>query len=284
MSEEYREVVEGDVKVLVKKPTRRDYNESQIVYNKVWAESLEKKAYLRQELNDILEKKGLWSKEKEAKYEDYIQKISALELVLKKGGIPLKKAKATALELKRARTEFRDLISVRTSYDNNTAEGTADNARFDYLVSVCVIDPSTKKPVFKSIEDYNDRGAEPWAVKAAGQLANILYNLDQNYEKNLPENEFLKKFKFTNEAGELINKEGHLISIDEDGTERLIDSEGYFIAYDENGKSYRIDRDGNKTDVEFVPFTDDDGNPISEDGEPVEEVKKPKKKKSDSTE
>jgi hypothetical protein len=284
MSEEYREVVEGDVKVLVKKPTRRDYNESQIIYNKVWAECLEKNAYLRQELSDILEKKGLWSKEKENKYEEYIQKINAFELILKKGGIPLKKAKATALELKKARVEFRELISVRTAYDNNTAEGTADNARFDYLVSVCVLDPSTKKPVFKNVEDYNDRGAEPWATKAAGELANLLYNLDQNYEKNLPENEFLKKFKFVNEEGKLVNKEGHLISVDDDGTERLIDSEGYFIAYGEDGKSYRVDRNGVPTDVDFAPFTDDDGNPLTGDDTPPEESKKTKKKKSDPAE
>ena len=284
MSEEYREVIEGDVKVLVKKPTRKDYNESQIVYNKVWAECLEKNTYLRQELNDILERKGLWNKEKEKKYEDFIQKISALELVLKKGGIPLKKAKATALELKRARADFRELISVRTAYDNNTAEGTADNARFDYLVSVCVLDPSTKKPAFKNMEDYNERGAEPWAAKAAGELANMLYNLDQNYEKNLPENEFLKKFNFVNADGKLVNKDGHLISVDEDGTERLIDNEGYFIAYDDAGKSYRVDRNGVRTDVDFVPFTDDDGNPISDEEAPPEESKKTKKKKSDPAE
>jgi hypothetical protein len=284
MSEEYREIVEGEVKVLVKKPTRKDYNQSQIVYNKVWAECLQKNAYLRQELNDILEKKGLWSKEKQEKYDQFIQKINNLELILKKGGIPLKKAKSIAIDLKNTREEFRDLISVRTAYDNNTAEGTADNARFDYLVSVCVLDPSTKSPVFKDIEDYNERGAEPWAVKAAGELANLLYNLDQNYEKNLPENDFLKKFKFVNDEGRLVNKDGHLIAIDEDGVERLIDKDNYFIAYDENGKSYRVNKNGEPTEVEQLPFTDDDGNPINDEAASQEEAKKTKKKKDNPAE
>jgi hypothetical protein len=284
MSEEYREIVEGEVKVLVKKPTRKDYNQSQIVYNKVWAECLQKNAYLRQELNDILEKKGLWSKEKQEKYDQFIQKINNLELILKKGGIPLKKAKSIAIDLKNTREEFRDLISVRTAYDNNTAEGTADNARFDYLVSVCVLDPSTKSPVFKDIEDYNERGAEPWAIKAAGELANLLYNLDQNYEKNLPENDFLKKFKFVNDEGRLVNKDGHLIAIDEDGVERLIDKDNYFIAYDENGKSYRVNKNGEPTEVEQLPFTDDDGNPINDKAASQEEAKKTKKKKDNPAE
>ena len=128
---EFRTVVDGDTTVLVKKPTRKELNDSQIVYNKAWRESLEKKAILRQKLNDYLIEQGVWSDEKQKQYEDYIKKINERELILKKGGIPLKKAKSFALELKRFRAEFRDLISERTSYDNNTAEGAADNVRFD---------------------------------------------------------------------------------------------------------------------------------------------------------
>ena len=285
MSEDVRKVVDGDVTVLVRRPTKKDYNESQIVYNKVWRKSLEEKAVLRQKLNEFLIEQGVWSSAKEAEYQDYIKKINDRELVLKKGGIPLKKAKAIALELKKLRVDFRELISERTTYDGNTAEGVADNARFDYLVSVCVLDPNTNKPVFKDMADYETRGAEPWAVKAAGELANFLYNLDPNYEKNLPENDFLSKFHFTNDKGELINKDGHLIAIQDDGTEVLIDSEGYRVAYKEDGTAYRIDREGNPLDVEQSPFLDDDGNPISLNdeapAEPVEESKKVKKKKSD---
>ena len=298
MSEGYRTVVEGDVTVLVKKPNRKDLNESQIAYNKAWSKSLEEKAILRQKLNDYLTEQGVWSDDKQKQYEDFVKKINDRELVLKKGGIPLKKAKSIALELKRLRASFRELISERTSYDNNTAEGTADNARFDYLVSVCVIDPSNKQPVFKNIDDYNERGAEPWALKAAGELANFLYDLDPNYESNLPENDFLKKFKFTDDKGRLVNKDGHLISIDEDGVERLIDDKGFYIAYNEDGTQYFINRSGEKVerdeDIIQQPFLDDDGNAVDtsevvaeveeKPPESSDEVKKVKKKKSDSTE
>jgi hypothetical protein len=292
----YRTVVEGDVKVLVKKPNRKDLNDSQVVYNKAWRKALDEKAILRQKLNDYLIEQGVWSAEKQRQYEEAIKKINDKELILKKGGIPLKKAKAIALELKRVRNEFRDLIAERTSYDNNTAEGTADNARFDYLVSVCVLDPSTKSPVFKNLDDYNERGTEAWAIKAAGELANFLYNLDPNYETSLPENSFLKKFKFVDENGKLVNKDGHFISVDEDGTERLVDENGYYVAYDDKGEKYFVDRDGNKVerdeDIVEQPFLDDDGNPVSLDETssdpvaeiPAEDTKKTKKKKSDPTE
>lgn len=298
MSEGYRTVIEGDVTVLVKKPSRKDLNESQVVYNKSWRKSLEEKAILRQKLNDYLIEQGVWSDAKQKQYENFISEINNRELVLKKGGIPLKKAKGIALELKKLRTDFRNLISERTSYDNNTAEGVADNSRFDYLVSVCVLNPETKEPVFKNIDDYNERGAEPWALKAASELANFLYNLDPNYENNLPENDFLKKFKFTDSEGRLVNKDGHLIAIDEHGVERLIDENGFYVAYLKDGTKYFVNRDGEKVDREEdivqQPFLDDDGNEVTDSNvtsEPEEkppenedEPKKVKKKKTDSTE
>jgi hypothetical protein len=263
-----RTVVEGDVTVLVKKPNRKDLNDAQVVYNSAWRKNLEKKAILRQKLNDYLIEQGVWSDEKEKRYQNYISEINSKELILKKGGIPLKKAKSIALELKRLRSSFRDLISERTSYDNNTAEGTADNDRFDYLVSVCVLDPSTKKPVFNSVDDYNERGNEPWAIKAAAELANFIYNLDPNYENNLEENKFLKKFHFTDDQGRFVNKENHLISIDEDGVERLVNEKGEYVAYDANGKQYFVDRQGKPyerlEDIVQADFLDDDNNPIAE--------------------
>ena len=288
MSDNIREVVEGDVKVLVKKPGRKELNDSQIVYNKAWRKALDGGAIIRAKLNEYLTEQGVWSEVKQKEYDDFVRKINDKELILKKGGIPLKKAKALALELKRLRLDFRDLISERTSYDSNTAEGVADNERFDYLVTACVLDSSTKTPVFKNSEDYDTRGSEPWAVKAASELANFIYNLDPNYENNLVENTFLKKFHFTDDKGRLINKDGHLISVDIEGNERLIDKDDYYIAYNEDGTSYRVDRDGNKVeDVVESPFLDDDGNPIlinSEDSATVEDSKKSKKKKTESAE
>ena len=283
MAENLRTVVEGDIAVLVKKPSRKDKDQAQIVYSKAWRKALDDGLITRAKLNVYLEDQGIWSDNKQKQYEDIINKINNNELSLKRGGIALKQAKKLALELKKIRVEFRDLIAERSVQDNNTAEGFAENAKFDYLVRTCLLDPSTKTPIFKDENDYDERGVEPWAIKAASELANLLYDLDPNYEKNLPENEFLGRFNFTNADGKLINKAGHLISIDEDGTERLIDGEGYFIEYDEEGNSYRINRKGERTqDLAQQPFLDDDGNPVILEVETTtEETKKIKKKKAD---
>jgi hypothetical protein len=281
------------VSVIVRRPNGKDLKEAQIEYNKAMRSALENRTLLRQKLNDYLVDQGIWNKEKQSQYDNFIREINNRELVLKKGGIPLKKAKIIALELKRLRVDFRDLISERSSYDNTTAEGLADNARFDSLVATCTEDPNTRARVFTSIEDYNIKSSEPWAVKAASELASMIYNLDPDYEDNLPENKFLKSYKFVDAEGRLVNKDGHLIAVDENGVERLIEAEtNKYIAYVDGAKIY-VDRDGKPIEeIVFSPFTDDDGSTLDEGGEVLEKSdstneetsKKTKKKKSDPTE
>lgn len=227
----------------------------------------------------MLVDQGLWDDEKQAKFTGLQKELAEGEKRLAKGGFGLKEAKDLAIKMKSVRDDIRDLISVRTSLDNHSAEGQADNARFNYLVSACVVYNSSKEPCFKNMEDYLNRSTEEVALLGAQHLANMLYGLDNDYENNLPENKFLKKYKFVDEKLRLIDKRGRLI--DEDG--RLVNEEGRYI--DEEGNL--VDKYGNKVDEdgEFVvdaePFLDEDGNPILLEDE---EAKNEEKQQEPSTE
>lgn len=252
------------VKVVVKQPTVKDYRDAQLAYNKAFREALESGAILRQKLNDYLEKQDIWDEHKQKQYDNLIEKIQAQEEVLKSGGIPLKQAKETAIKLRVLRAEFRVLIAEKQTYESNTAEGQADNIRFNFLVSRCVFKEDGITRVWSSMDDYDKSGNEQWAINAASELAQIIYGLDADYDKNLVENKFLVNYKFARDDLRLVNKDGHLV--DADG--RLINEEGRFIAYREDGSLYFIDRDGNEVTpegeklVEFKPFLDDEGNPV----------------------
>jgi len=249
-----------EVEFLVRSPSLQDQREATKIYNQSFSEALKAKAVVRAKLDDLLFEQGLWDNEKQARFNDLQNKILEGERKLAKGGIPLKDAKELALEMRKTREDIRELISVKTNLDTHTAEGQADNARFNYLVSACTVYSNNKEPYFKSYEDYNNRSADPVALLAAQNLAGMIYGLENDYEDKLPENKFLKQYKFVDDKLRLVNKEGKLV--DEKG--RLIDENGRFI--DEKGQF--VDKNGNLVDdkgeyvVEFSPFLDDNGKPV----------------------
>jgi hypothetical protein len=253
--------------VVVIRPDSKKLAEAQKVYNKLFRDGLESGALLRQRLDGYMREQGIWSDEKEKQYNELTTKINENEKRLAGGGIKLSVAKDLAMEMRGDRIAFRNLISERNQMDGNTAEGQSDNARFNYLVSVCILDPDTRKPLFMDIDDYDSQAAEPYIIEAAGELASMMYNLSPDYEKKLPENKFLKRFQFVDEELRLINDDGHLV----DGDGRLINDEGRFVAYDEDGVLYFIDRDGDKLDEEGNYITDDDSEPVflDDDGNPI---------------
>ena len=245
----------------LRSPSLVDQREAQKVYNQAFSDAVKSGCIVRARLDDLLKEQGLWDDSKQAKLNNIQQQISDNEKTLAKGGINLKSAKELAIKMRDLRDDLRDLISVRTNLDNHTAEGQADNARFNYLISSCLVYSDNKdKKYFKDYADYLSRASEPVAIKAAQVLANMLYGLDNDYEKKLPENKFLIKYKFVDDKLRLVNKDGRLV----DSEGRLIDDTGRFI----NEKGEYVDKNGNLVDIngdyveDFKPFVDDDGNPV----------------------
>jgi hypothetical protein len=262
---------------LVVEPTLEHQNEASKVYNRTFRDALESGAILRASLSDYMEKQGLWSDEKELEYNQIQEEIRISERKLKKGGMKLSEARAIALSMSEDRNKLRELISERTSLDSNTAEGQADNERFNYLVSCCVVYKDNKKRFFKNFAHFKNNNAIGVALKGAQILANMMYNLDDNFEKTLPENEFLVKYKLADENLRLIDKQGRFVT--KEG--KLVDEFGFYI----DGDGNRVDVDGNpvtevgEPDEKFTPFVDDEtGTLFDEHGNPIEDKPKPKRR------
>jgi len=262
----FKSTVDGvEKEFLVRSPSLNDQREAQKVYNQAFTDAVKSKSVVRAKLDDLLQDQGLWNDEKQAKFTGLQRELLEGEKKLAKGGFSLNEAKDLAVKMRRIREDIRDLISVRTSLDNHSAEGQADNARFNYLVSACLVYNDTKQTYFLNMEDYLNRAGEQIATLAAQNLANMLYGLDNDYESTLPENKFLKKYRFVDEKLRLIDKKGRFI----DSEGRLIDEAGRYI--DDAGNF--VDKFGNRVDaqgdyvVESKPFLDDDGNPVVSDEE-----------------
>ena len=272
----------GDPKVLyLIDPDAKINKQAQLAYNRAFRDALQSGAILRQKLDDVLRDQEIWDDKKEARYNEILRTLNDNEKNLKQGGIKLSEAKELAEEMAVVRAEFRSLIAERTAMDGNTAEGQADNARFNYLVYACTVN-TKNETVFKSVEDYEDNAIEPFALEAAKQLAEKLYGLDSNYETTLPENKFLKNYGFVDDELRRIDSDGKLINANGD----YVDETGRLIEWQEDGEFIYVDGDGTKLtedgeyDVEFSPFLDDSGDPVpvpekeeeEEEEEEVEEV------------
>lgn len=267
MSNQEQEVTleNGDkVTIYVKKPSNEIISGADIHRAKRWNECIRDDIITKKELATLMEKRGIWDKSKSDKEDDISSKITTLEKDLYRGRNGKKpkvsEGKELALEMKKLRIELRNLISERLSLEENTAEALSDNARFDYFVAHCTFYKDSDKRVYNSVEDYNSKSSDTIAFTAASMLGNILYNLDSDFEKNLPENKWLSTFNLSDDKGNLVNSDG-----------QQVDSEGRVI----NDLGHFLDEKGNRVDANGVPL-DEDGNYLLVDYE--NDLEPPKKK------
>jgi len=227
------------VNIVVKKPSSQVLNKAQNIGAKVWSQALRDGVFTKATLAQFMRQNGTWSDDHDKEEASLNEKIynAEKELAVGSGGRRLKvsEGKEKSLNLRRLRNQLRDLISERISLESNTAEGLSENAKFNYLVSKCTF-YEDGRPVYSGLDDYDSRSDDEIAFQAAATLAELIYQLDQGYEANLPENQFLKKFNLVNEDLSLVNNKGELVDID--GSR--INEKGWFI----NEKGERISKDG----------------------------------------
>ena len=253
---------EKDVELEFIKPTVEILEEATAKYNREFARLLNNKGLLRKKLAGYLREQNLWDDKKQKELEDLQKVIAENEYKLHKGKIKLNDAKEIALSIKRDRLKQAILLSAYNEYDNMTVEGQCDNIRFNYLVSACTVYSNNKERYFKSYEDYIT-SEDPNSAIIASKYAQEFYGVNDDFDSNLPENKFLKRYSFVDDKLRLINKDGQLVDeegrlVNENGN--LIDAEGNIIDI----YGYKRNEDGEFLD-EPEPFLDDDGNPISVD-------------------
>jgi hypothetical protein len=254
-------IEDKEVELAVKSPDRGIAQEAQLHFGKIFAQSLKAGAILKTRLEDYMKEQGVWNDEKQKMLDKCNRDISDGALKLQKGGIKLSEAKKIALDIRNARNRRLDVLSERMVLEANTAEGQATNSRFNFIVSKCLVYNDNGNTVFKDFDEFLEHINDSYVVKACELLSNILYDLDENFDKDLPENKFLREWKFIDDKLRFINKDGHLT--DEEG--RLINEDGRYV----NAEGKFVDITGNllTEDGKFVteskPFLDDDGNPLS---------------------
>ena len=242
----------GDkVTIKVIKPTNRLNSRAQRIGATVWTQCIQDGVMTKQELMQLMENKGIWGKAEQNKQDEIQADIAGLEKQLfinKKKKIKVSEAKGIAMKMKEKRIELRDHIAKRLELEGNTAEALSDNAKFDFLVANCTLWENGNK-VYNNLDEYQDSGDDSLAFTAAATLAEMIYAIDSEFEKALPENAFLRAAGIINDEMQYVDKDGN-----------RVDSKGKKI----NDLGWYLDDDGNRVDV--------DGNPLNEDGTFVAQV------------
>jgi hypothetical protein len=247
-----------EVIVYVVKPDSKALSEARKESNKAFNEALKSGALLRSKIESYMVSQGLWDEEKTRRVVDINKKINESIRTLKKGGIELLEAREIAIDIQNLRSQLNSLLSKQRELDNYSAEAQADNANFRSLAVSCILNEEGKK-AFKDLEDYDSKKEEPYVFDACSKLAEIAFDLNTDWEKQLPENKFLVEYGFCDENLRLIDEQGR--SVSKEG--KLIDDQGRYI--DEEGRL--VDYNGNLVDENGDPI--EEFKPFTKGGEPV---------------
>ena len=238
-------------------------------------EALSRGDLLRDQLESELRKRKLWNDDREQQYQTLRKEVIDGEYTLQKGGIKLSDARQIALDMTDKRNEMVELLSSRTDLDSNTCEGKADAARFNYLFACCLVYEescevsdrhiSAGDPYFPDPDDYLNNQEDSVALAGASQFYYLISG-SESVDERLPENKFLRKFKFVDGSLRLIDKEGRLINT----SGKHIDEDGNFVEWQGDGSCTKVDPVGRPVnnegdfDVEHEAFLDDDNTAIDE--------------------
>jgi hypothetical protein len=203
------------------RPKQSVLAEADLVRSKRWGELARTPGVLLESaLKDVVRQKGVWDDEKQKRLEEIDKRLAENEARLpdangkvRQKGVRLSDLRKAAVQMRLDRMERVRLLSEFTSLRNNTAEGMADDERFNFLVSRCVVD-ERGNPHFASLDDYKERAHEPDASAAATAVMQLLYDHDPDFARKLPENRFLLRYRMCREDLALTGPDGVLVDVD----------------------------------------------------------------------
>ena len=258
------------LELAIVKPTQAQLTEANMKYNLAFNEAVKSKAPLRDKVDDILREQGLWGDERQLKFDNLHKKILDAELRIQKGG-KVSELRQLALNVIKWRDELIDLASVKNKLDGITVEGIAENARLNYLFTICLVYNESGKPFFATYDDYLNYNDEKVVNESMKNFYTFILGVDTTTVEDTFEKKFLKRFKFMDNKGHLLDqKTGRKI----DQTGRFVDDLGRWI--NESGEN--VDINNNPIDPETGEFKvvcdgyfDDEGNRLDIEEKPAVE-------------
>lgn len=197
----------GDTEYAVVYPSVKQREAADIHKSVMFGKIARAGGIFRANLYKILREQGAWSDEKEKERKELIESIERNLGLVEAGELSKLELREAAIKVRAGRLLHAMLMAEYNTLDENTVEGIAEQARFQYMVSCCTVYNADGKKVFASFEEFKDKEDGEIADKAAREFSKIYYNIDENSEKGFPENKYLIENGFMDENMELLDLE-----------------------------------------------------------------------------
>jgi hypothetical protein len=245
-----------EVVLCVRTPQYEDIEAADKVYASKIAslvrESGGKRLLLRSQVNDFLKTSGVWTDEDETKIQTLNDEIDVLLTKLRKGGLKMSEGRELAIATMEKRKEIVRVSSKRQIFDDTTIESVAEAEKMDYLVYSCTVYSDSGDNYWNSFEDMkNDKLSDAYR-QASVTAYDVIFNVNPEFEKRLPENRWLKKYGFIDDELNYVDRK----------TGEKVDRFGKPIKELEEKLQKRFDNLQGEI-VEEAPFVDDEtGTPV----------------------
>lgn len=188
-------------------PSARQEKDGMILFAKSLTKYIKEGILSGDKLEQYYRDEGIWDDFKQKERENLEKFLGEGILKLRKGGIKKTEAKDLAIEMRLQRFQLMVLLLDRSKFESFTAESLAEKDRSAFFVSCCTKNADGSR-AFSNLDDYLDRENSDLSRVAATKFASLYNGYDENFEKKLPENEFLIKYGFMDEQMQMIQEDG----------------------------------------------------------------------------
>jgi len=185
--------------LLIEMEAKKIYTEE---FQKGWKEGM----IPRDRLVNELVKQGILDSDHEDKISAMQRELTDLLSPLKTGGIKKSEMVERAKKAQDVRNKIYNEISKRTKYDDLTIESRAEDARFKYLMLVCLQKQDGSR-YFKSEKELVDCTDQEVLAYASNELTKFMYGDNTGFLQALPENKFLIEYGYMDENFEDLKAE-----------------------------------------------------------------------------
>jgi hypothetical protein len=196
------------------RPKADDLNKGDVARNAAFGRYMRQGVPLKSKLLEWARDQGVWDEAKAAELAkidaDLFADLSLLPDAagrVAKPGLKASDLRDAAVRVRVNRNRRVRLLEPVNALDAQTAEGMSEEDKFRAVLVRCVLD-AAGRPFFASVEDYLERADEPAAELAARHFATLYYGVEEDYQREFPENRFLLSRKMCDESLHLVDRQG----------------------------------------------------------------------------